>query len=428
MKVSFDGGGISEQDVQSAGERLSEYHARLADIVVKGGYEELECSACLPADGVLQAESAVLVDEMRSDALRFIALIGIGGSNLGAKAIYEALRGYADAYRSDDAPRILSFETTDAASTHAMTEKLLAECGSPDEFLIVLVSKSGGTTETIAHAEALLSSLRPRFAGVEERLVTITDDGSTLWKAATEHGIRTIAIPQKVGGRYSVLSAVGLVPLGAAGFDVVAFSEGAREMRDKLLGDDPEQLLAKSVAFFDEWLKRGMSVYDLFFFSPRLESLGKWTRQLIAESLGKDGKGITPTISIGSTDLHSMFQLYMAGPKMTMTMFVSVEAGGSEASVPEERMFPGIQPHIAGKTFGDINSAIRRGAMSAYAKRGNPFIDVSFSDFSEREIGAYMQWQMIVVMCMGHLLSVDAFDQHDVQSYKDETARILRGE
>lgn len=425
MRVSFEGGGVPESDVDALVQTLAPYKKRLFDIAESGVYEEEECSLCLPADSALHEEVRNLVGMVAASKLRYIALVGIGGSNLGAKALYDALRGYADAFGGGDV-RVLFFETTDDNVTAAMTERLKTECQNASEFLIVLVSKSGETTETIAHAEALLASLGPRFQNVAERVVVVSDDGSVLSRAAEEKGLSKIAIPKVVGGRFSVLSAVGLVPLSAAGFDVDGFAKGALDMRERCLSDDRERLLERSVAFFHHWLGKGESVYDLFFFSPRLESLGKWSRQLIAESLGKDGKGITPTISIGSTDLHSMFQLYMAGPRRTMTMFVSVEGGGN-VQVPEERFFPNIQPYISGKTFAEISSAIRKGAMSAYAKENIPYIDVMLSGFSEEEVGAYMQWQMLVVMCMGHLLGVDTFNQHNVQSYKDETRRLLQG-
>jgi len=180
--------------------------------------------------------------------------------------------------------------------------------------------------------------------------------------------------------------------------------------------------------------EHGFTINDNFFFHPELESVGKWYRQLMGESVGKEQSltgevvhaGITPTVSLGSTDLHSVGQLYLGGPKDKLTTFVSSKQTAS-LSVPDERVFPNLVPMITGRSAADIMAAILQGVKIAYQKADLPFMEVVLDSLDEESIGAYLQFKMLEMMYLGQLLSVNSFDQPNVESYKVETKQILEG-
>ncbi len=173
--------------------------------------------------------------------------------------------------------------------------------------------------------------------------------------------------------------------------------------------------------------KRGVSINDLFLFSVDLEAMGKWYRQLMAESIGKEfdrqGKqvlmGITPTISLGSIDLHSVAQLYLGGPRDKCTTFVTVEKNTHTIVVPQDGA------GLGGKTFSEIMHALSEGTKEAYLKNNRPFCSVVVPEKSEYSIGQFLQFKMIEVMYLGFLCNVDPFDQPNVEMYKREAQRIL---
>lgn len=416
-------------------ERLASYHERLRTIAHMGTYQEPESSLALPFDQELHKSVGRIVAEKTSNALRWIIVIGIGGSNLGAKAVYDALQGYADVLEQGRTPKMLFLDTTDSAYASYVKTLIIGHVASADEILVCVISKSGTTTETIAYAEVVVETLTHRFsAAARDRVVVITDKESELWHAAHTQGMTSLAVPHVVGGRFSVLSAVGLLPLAACGFNISALAVGAKEMRAQCLAEDMNKNpAALSASMLYVHLKHGLTIHDTFVFHPQLESLGKWYRQLLAESIGKeydrDGTmvhaGITPTISVGSTDLHSMGQLYLGGPRDKVTTFVYSAQTSGTVSVPRTLVFPYLVEHIAGTLFSDIMAAIREGVKAAYAKGALPFMEVVLHDISEQSLGAFFQFKMLEVMYLGELLHINAFDQPNVEAYKTETKRIL---
>jgi glucose-6-phosphate isomerase len=203
-------------------------------------------------------------------------------------------------------------------------------------------------------------------------------------------------------------------------------------MRDECLSGS--SLAAVSASLLAYFHTQGKTINDNFFFHPELESLGKWYRQLMGESVGKaqslSGEtvhaGITPTISLGSTDLHSVGQLYLGGPLDKFTTFVYTEHT-ADIAVPSERVFPELIPAITEKSAKDILEAILEGVKIAYQKAGLPFMEVVMEHIDERSIGAYLQFKMLEMMHLGHLLNVNTFDQPSVEAYKVETKKILEG-
>ncbi|MCB9810666.1 MAG: hypothetical protein H6779_02450 [Candidatus Nomurabacteria bacterium] len=423
----------SSSVVEDRARQLTNYVQGLGQVAADNNYEAAEASINLPVDDELLSVVEELVAQKVSPKLRYIFVTGIGGSNLGTKAVYDALVGYGDVLSANH-PKMIFVDTNNSTMLRFYVEELIPTIKEVEEFLVVSISKSGGTTETMANTEIILSALNKKFTDAEERTVVITDEGSLLWQGAGKAGLAKLAIPKMVGGRYSVLSAVGLFPLLAAGLDIRALRRGAADMRAKCISSEMvENPALLSAAFLSLAHDDGKSIHDTFLFNSELESLGKWYRQLLGESIGKEfnlagekvNTGLTPTVSIGSTDLHSVGQLYLGGPKDKVTTFVYNQNTDKQLSVPADRMFGEIATMINGKTTDEIVEAILEGVKIAYTQNDLPFMEIKLEGINEYEIGAFMQFKMLEVMYLGQLFNVNAFDQPNVESYKVETKRIL---
>jgi glucose-6-phosphate isomerase len=203
------------------------------------------------------------------------------------------------------------------------------------------------------------------------------------------------------------------------------FLKGAMESRKVCLRKDifSNPAAISAIVIFMNYVK-GKLINDSFFFNPELESLGKWYRQLMGESIGKNGKGITPTVSIGSTDLHSMGQLYLGGIKDKLFTFISTETETNDISVPQEPLLE-ILDEVEEKSTSEIMDAILAGVKIAFLKKDLPFTELVLDDVSPSSLGQYMQLKMIEMMLLGELMGVNPFDQPSVESYKQETRKIL---
>lgn len=423
------------EEVFASAAKATSYISHLTQVAETNDYTVDEASINLAFDSELYNQVATLTTSKVSSSLRYIFVVGIGGSNLGTKAIYDALYGYRD-IGSEERPRLIFVDTTNVAMLRFYTEEIVPKLHQPDQYLVVTISKSGGTTETLANTEILLAALRQHTGDVNERTVVITDEGSAFWQAAETAAIDHLAIPSKVGGRFSVLSAVGLLPLAALGLDITALRQGAQDIRAYCLNTDIAHNPAwQSAALLSFAHARGKTIHDTFVFNSELESLGKWYRQLLGESVGKEHDragnqvhtGITPTVSIGSTDLHSVGQLYLGGPKDKLTTFVYAIRPGDALPIPHPRVFPATVSMIDKKSTADIMSAILGGVKIAYNKASLPFMEVELDAITPYELGAFMQFKMIEMMILGHLLNVNPFDQPNVEAYKVETKRLLQG-
>ena len=419
--------GISLGELNATAESLKGYQEKLRAIVQETGYTAPESSINLPFDEGMHNEIEATALKFKTPSLKYIIHIGIGGSVLGTQAIYEALVGSYDALVPNRLPKII-FIDTNCSGMIKIIRDLFRVLQNPEEVVIHVVSKSGTTIETIANFEIIHAFLKERFGEVKNRVVVTTDRGSKLWTAGETQGFTCLPIPQNVGGRYSVLSAAGILSLSLAGIDTHALREGALLMRGICLEDNEGENVAMiSAAILYHHYQKGISIHNSFFFSPELESLGKWYRQLLAESIGKEEKGILPIVSIGSNDLHSVAQLYLGGPQNIFTTFVYAEDGNKGAKVPAIPMFSGLVPGIAAKDFSEIGNAIYGGVLAAYKKRALPFVEIIFPEISAKTLGAYVQFKMIETMYLAHLLAVNAFDQPNVEEYKAETRRMLEG-
>ena len=412
---------------------LIPYVTELAEMMRAGtsGRSAHEESLLLPTDpGVLLA-AQIMKERYASTALKYVVVVGIGGSNLGTKAVYDALYGNEDLGRTR-MPKLLFLDTVSTPLVTALEEILLSATTSK-EILVNLISKSGTTAESIANFEVVYEALKKRFADIDSRIVCTTDVDSALWTLGKERSFGLLPIPLHVGGRYAVFSLVGIFPLLLAGVPVEEFRKGGTEMLHASTSLEQENNPATRAAeeLFTA-MHEGCTMLNIFHFNPELESLGKWERQLIAESLGKekdlDGNivyaGITPIVSIGSTDLHSMAQLYFGGPRDKFTMLIRATEH-TEARVPTDGVLTSLVGGISGKSQAAIMEAIVAGVAGAYQKNALPFISVRLPSVSAYTLGLYMEWRMATVMYTAKLMQLNPFDQPNVEDYKSGTRKIL---
>lgn len=412
--------GLDEEEVSKTVDSLDEYRKHLQAVIKKGGYDSNESSVNLPSDtkNISLVKSAAL--KVKTNRLKYIIDIGIGGSNLGTKAVYDALHGFFDHVEPDRYPKMFFADTVNPAFLTGLSAFLKEKVKHAEEVVVNIISKSGSTTETVVNAEIVIRALS-QLTGLEKRIIITTDEGSKLEEAAKAKKYFVLYLPKLVGGRYSVMSAVGLFPLAVAGIDIDGLTRGALVARDNLQGS-----LLSAVILYLQYTK-GKTINDNFFFHGELESLGKWYRQLMGESIGKDEKGITPIVSIGSTDLHSVAQLYYGGPKDKMTTFVRAAVTKKDITVPSPVSFTGLVEHIDAKPVSSVMSAIEQGVKISYGNEDMPFTELVLEEISTHELGFYMQFKMIEMMFLGKLLKVNAFDQPHVELYKTEMKKILSG-
>ena len=424
--------GVEATVVSGKLQTLESYTEKLRAVVENLDYEADEASLVLPSDTTISEQVRLVVERKKNDQLKYIVVVGIGGSNLGTYAIYQALFGVEDAFIADRLPKILFADTVSAALIQSL-RTILEQAQSAEEIVVNIISKSGTTTETVANFELLHACLSEHFTDIDDRIVVTTDEGSRLWQMATEKHLDILTLPKRVGGRYSVFSAVGLFPLALTGIDTEALLEGARTMRGRCLsGGSTDNIAAISAVLQAVQAEAGLTVNNTFFFNPELEMLGKWYRQLMGESLGKEKnrggvvghRGITPIVSIGSTDLHSMVQLYFGGPRDKFTYFVSAPQVGT-VRMPEAGYFPGLVAGIAGRSVAEIMSAIQQSVEITYGNHQLPYVEVALSEISEYVLGQYLQFRMLEMMYLAELLDVNAFDQPNVEDYKAEMRKLL---
>ncbi|RME30805.1 hypothetical protein D6789_04565 [Candidatus Woesearchaeota archaeon] len=417
---------VPKEELAALAQQLAPEIARMRAATQKG-YEDERASINLPFDTAMHDRIRELADQCEGTEL--VIVVGIGGSNLGTIAVQEAVLGKL--HNQLASPRILYADTVDTRSmTHILTI-MKRTLETQRRVIIIGISKSGGTTETIANFEVLVEQHRAN-GGRASDVFVITGEGSAFWHRAHEEGFCTLPIPAQVGGRYSVLSAVGLFPLALLGIDTAQLLEGARAMRDACLQDPPENPAALSAMLLAYHAAHGRNIADTFLFATDFESIGKWYRQLMGESIGKEHNregeqvwnGMTPTVSIGSTDLHSMAQLYLGGPQDKFTTFITVQ-DEAVVRVPKWERYDALVPHIQGRPLSELMDAIVRGVQTAFEKFERPFCTISLPDRSAWNIGNLLQFKMMEMMYLGFLMHVNPFDQPAVERYKVETKRLL---
>ncbi len=349
----------------------------------------------------------------------YVICIGIGGSYLGAKAVIEALSDHFAAYKQGEGPKVLY------AGSNIGEDYLydLMDLVRGHRFGIIVISKSGTTTEP-AIAFRLFKEMLEKQEGKEfarHAIVAITDARrGALRNLATQEGYTTFVIPDNVGGRFSVLTPVGLLPIAVAGFDIRALVAGAVEMEK----DGDEQVLNYAIAR-NALYQQGKKIEILANFTPRLHFLAEWWKQLYGESEGKQHKGIFPASVDFTTDLHSMGQWIQDGERTIFETVLSVGDQQHEVIIPSDAEDLDGLNYIAGKNVDYVNKMAELGTRLAHVDGGVPNLLITIPAMTERYVGQLIYFFEKACGVSGYMLGVNPFDQPGVEAYKRNMFALL---
>ena len=364
-------------------------------------------------------------DSLRKNCDTVVA-IGIGGSYLGAKAVIEALSDSFAAYRpaEEGNPKVL-FAGQNIGEDYLYE---LQDYLKDKRFGIIVISKSGTTTEP-AIAFRLLKEQLERQLGLEEarkRIVAITDaQRGALRRLATEEGYKTFVIADNVGGRFSVLTPVGLLPIAVAGFDIRALIDGAAEMEKMTNTPDAANPAFLYAETRNALYQAGKKTEILVNYNPKLHYFGEWWKQLYGESEGKDGKGIFPASVDNSTDLHSMGQWIQDGERTIFETVMSVEAPQHTPLIPTDNdNLDGIN-FIAGKRIDHVNKMAELGTRIAHIDGGVPNLTITIPALTETYLGQLIYFFEKACGISGYMLGVNPFNQPGVEAYKKNMFALL---
>ena len=346
---------------------------------------------------------------VRADADAFV-VIGIGGSNQAARAVVKALR-------PENGPAILWAGNTISACE---TARLLKELDGYQSVYIDCIAKNFETLEPGISFRVLRHYLEQRYGQAEaaKRIFATGTPGSTLHQLCMDNGYTFLTFPERIGGRYSVGSDVGLFPMAVAGVDVKALVQGMRDMRDELRAAPAGENLALRYACLRKWmLEQGLSLEMLAFFEPRLDYFAKWWIQLFAESEGKDGTGLYPVVSSNSEDLHSIGQFIQQGSPILFETFVTVRARDASVVLPATDKKDYFD-YLTGRDFWDINDTARQATMRAHSEGGIPCLELSIPAIDAHTLGELFYFFLFSCYLSCRLVGVNPFNQPGVESYK----------
>jgi len=363
---------------------------------------------------------AAFAEELRGD-FRDVVVLGTGGSSLGGRA----LAALADP-RRPETPRLHFPDNLDG---HGFAGLLTALDVGKTHF--IAISKSGGTAETLAQLLAAMDHVRAhasKDAFARAFSVITQPSPSVLRRLAEKWRLRVMNHDPGLGGRFSVLSLVGLLPAYVLGLDGAAVRDGARTVLEATLAATRpgEAAPAVGAALAVGLAERGASVSVMLAYADRLDCLALWYRQLWAESLGKDGHGTTPVRALGPVDQHSQLQLYLDGPDDKFFSIIQLATAGDGPRVPADLAADAALDYLAGRTLGDLVDAECRATAQTLAGAGRPVRRFELDRLDEYVLGGLMMHFMLETILAAHLLGVDAFDQPAVEQAKVLARRYLR--
>ena len=372
------------------------------------------------------AEIKAVAERLRERA-EVVICIGIGGSYLGAKAVLEAMSNSFESLKKkhDNPTVVFAGENISEDYTYELMEAV-----KDYSIAAVVISKSGTTTEPAIAFRLIKAEIEKRYGKAEaaERIVAITDKARGALKTlATQEGYSTFVIEDNVGGRYSVLSPVGLLPLAVAGVDVDAFVEGARDMERLTSEATPiEQNPAAQYAIIrNELYRAGKKIEILGSYEPKLQYIAEWWKQLYGESEGKDGKGIFPASVTLTADLHSMGQYIQEGERTLFETIISVKNSKYEVKVEsDEANLDGLN-FLTGKRLSEINKMAELGVRLAHIDGGVPNLIIEIERIDERTIGQLLYFFEKGCGISGYMLGVNPFNQPGVEAYKKNMFALL---
>ncbi|MCI1966506.1 MAG: glucose-6-phosphate isomerase [Oscillospiraceae bacterium] len=361
--------------------------------------------------------------KIRTDSEVFV-VIGIGGSYLGARAAIEYLQSQNRNALKKTGPQV--YFAGNSLSPSALSE-ILELCGEKD-FSINVISKSGTTTEPAVAFRVFRGLLEKKYGkqGAAKRIYCTTDRArGTLKQLADREGFETFVVPDNVGGRYSVLTAVGLLPIAVAGADIDALMAGAAEERAELNGDASSDASCLYAAVRNILYRKGKETEILVSYEPRFQMMCEWWKQLCGESEGKNGKGLFPASVVFSTDLHSMGQYIQQGRRSLFETVVLIDKPAADLTIEEDADNADGLNFLSGKTMSYVNRKAFEGTVLAHTDGGVPNIVLSAPDFSEKSLGALIYFFERAIAISGYMLGINPFDQPGVESYKKNMFALL---
>lgn len=383
----------------------------------------LELASEITESEICDIEETVKVLRLKLDVM---VVVGIGGSYLGAKAIISALSNSFDYYSHDKLKIVYAGHNLSEDYLHDLIQFL-----DDKRFGICVISKSGTTTEP-AIAFRLLKSLLESKVGKYEaakRIVAITDKyKGALRILADKEGYKTYVIADNIGGRFSVLSPVGLFPIAMSGLDIRQFIEGAKYMQEHIKNADKENIAIKYVNARNLLYLQGKKIELFASFSPQLCFVAEWWKQLYGESEGKEHKGLFPASVNFTTDLHSMGQYIQDGERHIFETLISVKHSTHELLIPSDEDDLDKLNYIATKRIGFINEMAERGTMQAHIDGGIPLINITMPKLNEYYMGELVYFFEIACALSGYVLGVNPFDQPGVEEYKKNMFALLAKE
>jgi glucose-6-phosphate isomerase len=435
MKIRIDfsnmmgeaAGGIPEAEWHDSAELFARAHEGFDKLRQKGTVGFVD----IAMDDTLRVQSLDFAESARGKFVD-VVILGIGGSALGPIALRTALRPSGWNMLSKEArdgyPRLQVLDNVDPETIAALLNRL-----DLPRTLFVVTSKSGGTAEMMSQFMIVDERLKSAGLPSASHLVFVTDPAQgALRPLARQLGIPAVDIPPNVGGRFSVLTPVGILPAALIGIDVTELLAGAAEMADRCSEPELARNPAGAYAVL-QWLadtRHGKSINVLMPYSDPLRDFADWFVQLWAESLGKqtpDGAsvGSTPLAAVGATDQHSQVQLFMEGPKNKTVTFIAVDKRSTDVTIPWSFSEAKELGYLGGHSLGELIDIEQRATAGALAKRGRPNLTIQVERVDARHVGALMLLFELATAYAGQLYGVDAFNQPGVELGKQFAYALL---
>ena len=417
MNISFfDDSRITEKTLANKVSTLKKYQLEIEKSSLANDSDTPEYSLYYAKDFELHSKINEIKKKFKN--IKHLILVGIGGSNLGTEAIHEVL---------DNGKVELS--VLSAISPYNLSKVLdkVKKLKKATQIAVCVISKSGTTTETLANASVLIEELKHQYGEeIYKQLVFIGDPKTEVEKYAKKVSAEYIAIPKIIGGRYSVATAVGLIPLAMLGHNTDEFIAGYLDANN----ENYESVTAENASRIYLYIQNKYKHYNFFAFEPRLQKLGSWYQQLFAESLGKEvnmeGKPVKeymlPTVSTPA-ELHSIGQLYFSKIADVYTDFVSFDDEAIDFKTTKTNP---LGSKLKNLTLQEISTGLYGGVINAYQERGLPYRTTILDESLPYSLGLFMGMRLREVMYIANLMKLNAFDQPNVELYKIKTKEILK--
>ena len=412
---------LLKEDISSYQEQVSRIHKMIHD-KSGAGNDRLGWVDWAENYDKEEFERMIQTAEKLSDKTDCVVVCGIGGSYLGARAAIEMIQGLYP----DNGKEVVFIGNTFSSTYISQVLNHIKD----KNVVVNVISKSGTTTET-ALAFRLLKQFMERKYGKEEsreRILATTDRAvGTLKALADKEGYQTFVIPDDIGGRYSVITPVGLLPMALMGIDIREVMKGLQAAYTDLNTDDLSANPAYRYAVARRILQnQGYNVEMFVTYEPQLQCLGEWFKQLMGESEGKEGKGILPASATFSTDLHSLGQFIQEGKKVLFETLLAIEKPTLDSVVPTDPDNADGMNYLAGKNLDWINKMAMKGTLAAHVETGGvPNLQISLPDMSAYSFGYQCYWFFKATAMTCYMLDINPFDQPGVEVYKKNMFKLL---